>query len=152
VKIVVSGSRHLGKCLCPWRESRPCGVALQHRFHVDSVLRPHVHAAAARGEEIDLWHGAAEGADALAAEYWGVYQAGPVHPLPARWNDLGRRAGHVRNGLLIAQMPDLLIAFPWEGGSPGTWDAVEQARTAGIPESVHPVHSLCPLLLERIRR
>jgi hypothetical protein len=145
---MVSGSRFLGKCSA---RRGPCGAALNHRFDMDAAFRVHLHAAAARGETIELFEGGAEGADRLAREYWETYQLGPVHTVEANWKALGKRAGAVRNGLLVAHMPDLLIAFPWAGGSPGTQDAIRQARAAGIPEKVYTISHICPIVEAKLR-
>lgn len=48
----------------------------------------------------------------------------------ARWKELGKKAGHVRNAEMIATKPDLVIAFP---GGIGTANCVRQAKKAGIP-------------------
>lgn len=143
MKIMVSGTRHLGECAHPG--DTLCGPARNHYYDMDAAFRVHVHPVA--GQRPELWHGHARGADTLALRYWGVYSLGQAHGIPARWDTLGGRAGHVRNGLLVAQMPDMFIAFPYEGGSPGTWDAIAQARAAGIHPFVYPVHSLCALVL-----
>lgn len=148
MKVMVSGSRHLGKCTA---RRGPCGAAMNHRFDMDAAFRTHLIPAHARGETLELYEGGAQGADRLAREYWELYELGPVHTIEANWKDLGRRAGPIRNGLLVAQMPDILIAFPWEGGSSGTWDAITQARAAGIPDKVYPITHICPLVEATLR-
>jgi hypothetical protein len=75
-------------------------------------------------------HGAAPGAD-LLAEQWAKSRQVPYAGYPARWNALGKAAGHQRN----LQMPereliDIVVAFP--GGS-GTADMVKIARRMGLP-------------------
>lgn len=148
MKVMVSGSRHLGKCSA---RRGPCGAALNHRFYLDTAFRRNLHAVTAGGEALELLEGGAEGADRMAREYWETFQLGPVTTIEANWKDLGKHAGHVRNGLLVARMPDILIAFPWEGGSSGTWDAIRQARAAGIPDKVYPVTHICPLVEATLR-
>jgi len=101
--------------------------------------------------QCQLWQGNAKGADAMAVQYWESHGLGPVAGISARWDMLGGRAGHVRNGLLVAQMPDMLIAFPWDGRSPGTWDAIAQARDAGIPTYVYRIRFLCPAVVAKIQ-
>lgn len=107
-----------------------------------------------------LWHGAATGADRIAAHIaHGLGWA--VESIPADWNGPcvetctpGHRrprrgggtycpaAGTYRNTALVAavfdHLPDVrAYAFPLPG-SKGTWDAVRQIKAAGIPlEVVH---------------
>jgi hypothetical protein len=145
---MVSGSRHLGRCKDEDRGRGRCGAALNHYFDMDAALRVHVHGQG----PVRLLHGDAKGADAMAAHYWRVYQLGDVQAFPANWAELGKRAGNVRNEIMINHMPDLLVAFPYEGGSPGTWDAITRAREAGIPTSVYRVHHLCPLIERELNR
>jgi len=74
-------------------------------------------------------HGAARGADQLAG--WiadGLGVATEEHP--AQWDDLGRRAGMVRNEQMAQAGAELCVAFP---GGRGTADMVERARKRGIP-------------------
>ena len=74
-------------------------------------------------------HGAARGADTLLDEWaqvWGI----PSLAFPAQWRRLGRAAGPLRNGRMLAEgKPDLVIAFP---GGRGTADMVRQAEAAGV--------------------
>jgi hypothetical protein len=73
-------------------------------------------------------HGAARGADTLAAE--AAKRLGyKAEEHPADWN-LGRRAGPIRNQAMVAAGADLLIAF---NGARGTADCVKRAERAGIP-------------------
>lgn len=76
-----------------------------------------------------LGHGAAYGADVLAA-HWCRERGVPCRAFQAAWETLGRAAGHARNGEMLALMrPDLVVAFP---GSYGTKDCVRQAEGMGI--------------------
>ncbi len=76
-----------------------------------------------------LLHGAAAGADTLAAqvaEELGI----PTEAYPADWDKFGRTAGPRRNEEMISRKPDLLLAFP---GATGTRNMTRQAIAAGIP-------------------
>lgn len=74
--------------------------------------------------------GGARGADKMARE-WAAKCKIPVETFEANWNEQGRRAGPIRNGLMLERgKPDAVIAFP---GGAGTRDMVAQARAAGIP-------------------
>lgn len=143
MKFMISGSRFMGRCWHSGGRYQPCAPARQHRQLMDTAMREHVHPVAANGDLHELWHGDAEGADKLAGEYWTVYLIGPVHAVPANWAELGKRAGSVRNGLLVARMPELLIAFPYEPHSPGTFDAIRQAAEAGINWTAYPLPEIC---------
>lgn len=73
--------------------------------------------------------GCRTGADKLADEVareMGV----PVTVYAAMWQVYGRRAGPMRNQLMLDQgKPDLVIAFP---GGTGTADMVRRARKTGV--------------------
>lgn len=83
-----------------------------------------------------LIHGAARGADRLAAEWQALrikyndqlWTAG----YPANWDAHGKAAGPLRNQHMLDQNPgiELVIAFP---GGKGTADMVAKARKKGIP-------------------
>ena len=74
-------------------------------------------------------HGAARGADTLAAEY--ARERGvKAEAYPADWKRDGRSAGYRRNERMLRLRPDLVIAFP---GGPGTAHMVEIAQRAGVP-------------------
>lgn len=78
---------------------------------------------------ITIVHGAATGADTLAAEEaerWGV----EVEPHPADWTRHGKAAGPIRNQQMLNTGADLVIAFP---GGRGTAHMVRIAREAGVP-------------------
>lgn len=78
-------------------------------------------------------HGAARGADTLAAD-WGR-QRGIMtlaFPVPAAdWEKYGKAAGSIRNAQMLREgEPDLVIAFP---GDRGTADMCKQAGGDCIP-------------------
>lgn len=73
--------------------------------------------------------GGADGADALAYE-WAIASRLPVWTFPANWGAHGRRAGPVRNQLMLdVAKPHLVVAFP---GGRGTQDMVTRALHASI--------------------
>lgn len=79
-------------------------------------------------------HGAARGADAMAAQIarsLGITEDG----YPADWRTLGRRAGVLRNLALLDMQPDLVLAF-WDGRSTGTRHVITEASKRGIPVEV----------------
>lgn len=97
-------------------------------------------------------HGAARGADSLAAS---VCHALGIdeRPFPAdwrvkpdtpHWRVRERRdgtlydvaAGFARNRVMLDERPELVIAFQVNGSS-GTQDTIDEARRRGIPVEVH---------------
>jgi hypothetical protein len=81
-----------------------------------------------------LVHGAARGADSMAAQLWRLW-GWPTDPHPADWDRHGRKAGPIRNQEMVDAGADLCVAFPLRG-SVGTWDCVRRARAAGIPVTI----------------
>lgn len=75
-----------------------------------------------------LIHGAARGADTLAARWAERHGIQPV-ACPALWDTFGRSAGFRRNDAMLALHPDLVVAFP---GGRGTEGMVRIARDAGV--------------------
>ena len=82
------------------------------------------------GKITSIVHGAARGADTLAAR-WATARNIPARAFPANWELHGlSRAGHVRNtDMLLLGKPDVVIAFP---GGKGTADMVQQAQRAKV--------------------
>jgi hypothetical protein len=77
-----------------------------------------------------LIHGAARGADSLAAA-WARSRGIPTLAFPADWRRDGKAAGFVRNARMLREgRPELVVAFP---GGTGTAHMVNLARPAGIP-------------------
>jgi len=96
---------------------------------------------------IALFHGAARGADQVAADVarelgWNILD------FPANWEEHGRAAGPKRNqhmvdcvlaetGQLGNAQAAVCVAFPLQS-SVGTWDCIKRAHSAGIPVWVQP--------------
>lgn len=77
-----------------------------------------------------LIHGAALGADWLAAE-WAYRQGIEISPFPAQWSRYGDAAGAIRNRQMLTEgLPDLAIGF--DGGK-GTANMIDQVNKAGVP-------------------
>lgn len=82
--------------------------------------------------------GGAPGADrmvVLAAERQGFHCA----VIRALWRVRGRRAGHERNGVMLALLEretDWVEAF-WDGTSPGTSGCIAKARALGLKVVVY---------------
>lgn len=77
-----------------------------------------------------LIHGAARGADSLAA-LAGKALGMTVVAYPADWSK-GRGAGFSRNIQMLDQQPDVVLAF-WDGESKGTAHTITQAKRRSIP-------------------
>jgi hypothetical protein len=76
-----------------------------------------------------LIHGAARGADSLAAA-WAGSRGIPALAFPADWKKDGKAAGFVRNARMLRDgRPELVAAFP---GGKGTAHMVSLARAAGV--------------------
>lgn len=81
-------------------------------------------------------HGAAKGADACAAR--AARELGlAVDAHPADWARHGRRAGPIRNTVMVALGADVCLAFPGPD-SIGTWDCIRKAVSAHIPVRIYP--------------
>lgn len=79
-----------------------------------------------------LVHGAARGADTLAAQ-WAASRGVPALAFQADWERDGRAAGPLRNARMLEEgRPDSVVAFP---GGRGTADMVARSRRAGLPVS-----------------
>lgn len=74
-------------------------------------------------------HGAARGADSLAA-LAATQLMLQDEPHPADWKQHGRSAGPIRNREMLETGIDLVIAFP---GGRGTTNMIEKAAGAGVP-------------------
>jgi hypothetical protein len=140
-RVMVTGSRTFG--LCEHKPTHryptecPSTLIQQHRalmiraFHEHGLMDGWLN-----GERYELIHGDARGADRLAADMWGHWHLGPITAFPYV-KELGRAGGHARNGVLVAHMPDVVLAFHLDN-SPGTADAIRQAKAAGLDVHVYP--------------
>lgn len=88
------------------------------------------HCPATPHNEITLVHGAARGADELAAdvaEAFGIR----VEAHPADWTRHGKAAGPIRNSEMLASGVDCAIGF-FDGPTPGSMDMLRKLITAGV--------------------
>lgn len=64
------------------------------------------------GDQVTLVHGACPiGADDIADDLFTYANLGPVEAHPADWNTHGKRAGFLRNSLMVDLGADLCLAF-----------------------------------------
>lgn len=117
MKVVVTGDR-------AWADAKP----------ISAVLTGLVAEAHAREERLELIHGAAPGVDTLVDAWVGIPGV-KVTAVPANWKDLGKRAGPLRNRVMLDMGPELVVAFhdDLEGASRGTQDCVVEAMARDIP-------------------
>ena len=81
---------------------------------------------------ITLIHGAAKGADSIAEKVARSF-AWEVKPFPANWSELGKKAGPIRNRAMLAEKPDIVLAFHTNlKESKGTKDMVILSVKEGI--------------------
>ncbi len=83
------------------------------------------------GSPRQIIHGGCRGIDFLA-ERWATEQRINTRTYPAEWNEYGRKAGPVRNSLMIRKA-NVVIAFP-TGDSKGTRDVID--KTMKFPEKM----------------
>lgn len=77
-----------------------------------------------------LIHGAARGADTLAAD-WALSHDVLCNAYPADWDRNGKAAGPLRNQKMLDKgRPHMVIAFP---GGKGTADMIRRAEAAKVP-------------------
>ena len=74
--------------------------------------------------------GLARGADTLGRQY-ALERDIQVLEFPAHWNELGKRAGMVRNREML-EAADAVVVF-WDSVSKGTANMVEITQKAGLP-------------------
>lgn len=83
-------------------------------------------------QEITLVHGAAKGADIVAAKIWAERAGMPIEPHRAMWEMFGKRAGIQRNQEMVALGADLCLAFIRDS-STGASHCAAIAEEKGIP-------------------
>ena len=84
------------------------------------------------GNQVTLVHGACPtGADDIADDWFTYANLGPVEAHPADWNTYGKRAGFLRNSLMVDLGADLCLAFI-KNESRGATMTANLAEKAGI--------------------
>ena len=87
-----------------------------------------------------LVHGAARGADSIAADLWGnIAGEELLIPVLANWSKWGKRAGPIRNKQMLNENPDIQMVIAFHNDisvSKGTKDMVMQAIRKGVPVEI----------------
>lgn len=88
------------------------------------------------GDPPVLVHGAADGADTIAAAYWASFGF-PVEPHPPNYKRYNRKAApHIRNAQMVHLGADHCYAFLLND-SPGTLSCIKLAKAASIPTTIY---------------
>jgi hypothetical protein len=135
MRILITGSR-------TWTQRKPIHEALT----VEAIQ------ARSSRDQLVVIHGGANGADSVAeAAVRRLWQAGwPITSdvYHAQWKLYGKRAGSMRNELMVAQKPDLCLAFihpcaeagcrrkPKIHDSHGAGNCIALVAKAGIPTKI----------------
>jgi len=118
MRVLVTGSRD-------WRDRRAIREEMVKLGTEDMVL---VSGAQRSYDKVThAYYGADHIAEVIAADLeWDIERH------PARWEELGRAAGVVRNGEMVNLGADMCLAFPLPQ-SKGTIDCMMRCVEAGIP-------------------
>lgn len=137
-RILVCGGRAFGELR---RDATPYEDVMAERAFVHQVLdrvhRERTIAVVIAGGRFETpeWRAKATGADWFGLQ-WAVDHDLPIEEYPAYWEQLGGRAGPLRNQrMLVYSKPDAVIAFP---GDRGTQDMVTRAKAAHVPVFAPP--------------
>ena len=87
-------------------------------------------------KKVEFVNGGAEGVDAMARKYAGM-KGFNLRLFPADWNNLGKRAGPIRNKHM-AEYGTHLVAF-WDGVSKGTASMISLAKKHNLNVLVIPI-------------
>ncbi len=93
--------------------------------------------------------GKARGVDTLGEE-WAETKGIPVRDFPADWENLGRRAGFVRNGKMAMYSNVLIALLPKDEDTPGTKNMIDQAKANALLTYIVRVE--VPNMIESVRK
>lgn len=122
-KVLVTGSRD-------WEDESVIWSALRDQWLIAGDL----------GKEMLVIHGGAAGADDIA-DRCAHRQSIHTHVFPAQWSTYGKRAGFIRNGDMVNENPDIVLAFQ-KNHSKGAQSTIDLARKKGIPVRLWVLHEV----------
>jgi len=113
------------------------------KMSVENAANAFISLAAQHRDERWLYHGAASGWDLTAAhavERIGGWQVKAYPVTGEDWRELGRAAGHMRNGDMLRDAiikaddieADLIMVSNWDGESPGTKGMLRLGKGLGV--------------------
>lgn len=82
-------------------------------------------------KDLHVISGTCWGADKLGEQFAAEYNF-PVIPFPAKWNDFGKKAGHLRNEEMAKYAEGNFCILFWDGESRGTKNMIENAARYGL--------------------
>jgi len=86
-----------------------------------------------RDKDISIVSGVARGADELAIRFADTNEV-QLYRFPAKWDQFGKGAGHIRNREM-AEFADGALCF-WDGASKGTANMIQEMQKLGKPVHV----------------
>ena len=117
MRVIIAGSRNFASKNFPVMREK-CDAILQ-TVKVECIL-------SGRNGVIDKNTGQVVSGTDLFGEIYAALRGYTVQPYPADWDNLGKKAGPIRNALM-ADNADALIAFRLPGKSDGTDNMVREA-------------------------
>lgn len=107
-------------------------IAGTRTFNDYALLKRKMDAITRKAKTVIVISGGAEGADKLG-ERW-AYECGHSYEVYyADWNNLGKKAGPIRNSQMLGEgKADAVVVF-WDGKSPGTRDLLLKAGALDLP-------------------
>ncbi len=131
MKVLVCGGREFGKVN---NQNADGGALSLEELEVKRAERRYVNdeltrISNERGPITQIIEGGASGADTCA--FWFAKMHGiKSRTFNAKWDEHGRKAGHLRNQQMLDEgKPDLVVAFP---GGLGTYSMIQKAKKAGV--------------------
>ena len=116
-RVLVTGSRDLGRSYLP---------------NIYGDLRAQSRIAGGLHNLTVIHGGCPTGADAWAHHFCEFFADVVEEVYEAEWETYGKAAGPVRNSVMVASVPDVVLAYP-RGEARGSYDCIAKAKAAKIP-------------------
>jgi YspA, cpYpsA-related SLOG family len=95
-----------------WGQLKIVVTAYRYWQSVDAIVRTLDHVASENSWQVEMGVGDCPTGGDVVAQAWAVTRQVPYRLFLANWEDLGKRAGIVRNEYMIDTIrPDLVVAF-----------------------------------------